>query len=291
MSTEYHLSRRALLSGAAVGLAGFGVTNSSGAETAPPQERKGRIRQSVAKWCFNGKLAFEDLCRHAARIGYEAIDLIGPDDWPTAKKYGLSCSITPGPGSNADGFNRRENHAALAAAMKGLIDLAAEAGVPNVSCMSGERKGLPDDEGIRNCVEGLKQVVGHAEKKKVNICMEYLNSKVDHKDYQFDHIAYGIAVARQVGSPQFGIVYDIYHAQIMDGDIIRTIREHHEHFLHYHTAGNPGRNEIDETQELYYPAIMRAIVETGYKGFVGQEFVPKSDPVRALEQAFRICDV
>jgi hydroxypyruvate isomerase len=291
MSTEYHVSRRTLLSGAAIGLAGLGVTDLTAAEAAPSGKTKGRIRQSVSKWCFDGKLSFEDLCRHAARIGYQAVDLIGPGDWPTARKHGLTCAMIPGPGSNANGFNRKEHHAAQIAEMKRIIDLAAEAGMPNVSCMSGERKGQQDDEGIRNCVEGLKQVVGHAEKKKVNICIEYLNSKVDHKDYQFDHIAFGVAVARQVGSPRLGILYDIYHAQIMEGDIIRTIRENHEYILHYHTAGNPGRHEIDETQELYYPAIMRAIVETGYKGFVAQEFVPQGDPVRALEQAFKICDV
>ncbi|NLX22088.1 MAG: TIM barrel protein [Phycisphaerae bacterium] len=291
MPTKYSISRRTLLSGTAVGLASACATNGIRAESAPTPDRKGRIRQSVAKWCFDGRLPFEDLCRHAKRIGYQAIDLIGPQDWLTAKKYGLSCAVTPGPGSNADGFNRKEHHAVQVAQMKQIIDLAAQAGVPNVSCMSGERKGMSDEEGIRNCIEGLKQIAGHAEKQRVNICMEYLNSKVDHKDYQFDHLAFGLAVVRQVGSPRVGILYDIYHAQIMDGDIIRTIGEHHEYFLHYHTAGNPGRNDIDETQELYYPAIMRAIAETGYQGFVAQEFLPKGDPVRAMEQAFKICDV
>jgi len=293
MSTEQRVSRRTLLIGAAVSGAGLCAKSLTAAEPAPSEKRKGRIRQSVRQWCFvhDGRLALEDLYRHAVRIGYQAIDLIGPQDWPTVQKYGLACSSTPGPGSPTEGFNRKENHASQVAQMKRIIDLAANAGVPNVSCYSGVRNGLSDDEGIRNCVEGIKQVAGHAEQKKVNICMEYLNSKIDHKDYQFDHIDFGLAVARQVGSPRFGILYDIYHAQIMDGDIIRTIREHHEYFLHYHTAGNPGRNDIDETQELYYPAIMRAIAETGYKGFVAQEFTPKGDPVRALERAYEICDV
>jgi hydroxypyruvate isomerase len=236
-------------------------------------------------------MSYEELVRNAARIGYQAIDLLGPEDWPVAKKYGLTCSMSRGPGTIANGFNRKEHHAEQVAEMRRMIDLAADAGVPNVICFSGERKGQPDEEGVRNCVEGIKQVVGHAEARKVNICMEYLNSKVNHKDYQFDHMAFGVAVARQVGSPRFGILYDIYHAQIMEGDIIRTIRDNHQYILHYHTGGNPGRHEIDETQELYYPAIMRAIVETGFKGFVGQEFVPKGDALKALEQSFRICDV
>jgi hydroxypyruvate isomerase len=285
------LSRRAVLAGAA-GVAGslFVGPAALGAEAAP-RKGNGRIRQSVSKWCYNNKIEYEDLCRHCARIGYQAIDLVGPADWPTAKKFGLIASMCPGAGTIPKGFNRRENHAALAEEMKTNIDLAAEAGMPNVICFSGNRDGQPDEQGVEICIEGLKQVVGHAEKKGVNISMEYLNSKVNHKDYAFDNMAYGVAVAKGVGSERFGILYDIYHAQIMEGDIIRTIRENHQYINHYHTGGNPGRNEIDETQELYYPAIMQAIVETGYKGFVGQEFVPKGDPLKALENAFRICDV
>ena len=292
MRNHSETTRRCLLSRAALGAAGaWAVARQSNAgQTVTTKPRK-RIRQSISKWCYDGRLSYEDLCRHAVRIGYQGIDLIDQKDWKMAQKYGLTPSMVPGAGSIAMGFNRREHHAEQVVQMKRNIDLAAEAGLPNVVCFSGERKGLPDDEGIRNCVEGLKQVAGHAEKMKVNVCMEYLNSKVDHKDYQFDHIAFGIAVARQVGSPRVGVLYDIYHAQIMEGDIIRTIREHHAHILHYHTGGNPGRNEIDETQELNYTAIMRAIAETGYKGFVGQEFVPKGDPVKGLERAFAICDV
>lgn len=286
------LTRRTLLSRTAVGVAGtLAAAEWAVGRGASSTESKGRIKQSVSKWCYDGKLSYDDLARHAARIGYRSIELIGPGEWPVARKHGLTCAMTLGAGSIARGFNRKEHHDEQVAEMRRNIDLAAEAGLPNVVCFSGERKGQPDDEGIRTCVEGLKKVVGYAEEKKVNICMEYLNSKVDHKDYQFDHMAYGVAVARQVGSPRFGILYDIYHAQIMEGDIIRTIRANHEYILHYHTGGVPGRNEIDDTQELNYPAIMRAIVETGYRGYVGQEFVPKGDPVRALEQAFRICDV
>jgi len=260
------------------------------AEDAVAAPAKGRIRQSVSKWCY-GKMTMDELARHCVRIGYQSIELVGPEDWPTAKKYGLTCAMVPGAGKLTDCLNRRENHDRCEAEFRKNIELAAETGMPNVICFSGNRNGISDEEGIRNCVDGVKRVVGFAEKMKVNICMEYLNSKIDHKDYQFDNMAFGVAVAKQVGSPRFGILYDIYHAQIMEGDIIRTIRENHQYILHYHTGGNPGRHEIDETQEIYYPAVMRAIVETGYKGFVGQEFVPAGDPVKALENAFRICDV
>lgn len=291
MSNRPSLSRRDLLGCAAAGTAGIlsaGTADAAEAET--DRKINGRINQSISKWCYDGRISYEDLCKHAVRIGYKAIDLIGPGDWPTCKKYNLVASMVPGSGSIPNGWNRKENHARQIEEMKKNIDLAAEAGWPNVICFSGNRNGQPDEEGIKNCVEGLKQVVGHAEKMKVNICMEYLNSKVDHKDYAFDNSAYGVAIAKQVGSPRFGMLYDIYHAQIMEGDIIRTIRQHHEYIRHYHTGGNPGRNEIDESQEIYYPAIMKAIAATGFKGFVGQEFIPKGDPVKGLENAFRICD-
>ncbi|HOW69133.1 MAG TPA: TIM barrel protein [Phycisphaerae bacterium] len=290
--SKTRVSRRSVIGWMATGVAGGVVAAQADAANEPPAAKpKGRIRQSVSRWCYNGKLSYEDLCKHAARIGYQAIDLIGPDEWATAKKFGLTASMVPGAGSIGDALNRRENHPRLEAEFRKNIDLAADAGLPNVITFSGNRKGQADDEGIRNCVEGLKRIISYAEKKKINICMEYLNSKVDHKDYQCDHIAFGTAIARQVGSPRFGILYDIYHAQIMEGDIIRTIRANHEYILHYHTGGNPGRNEIDESQEINYTAVMKAIADTGYKGFVGQEFVPKGDALKALEQAFRICDV
>lgn len=290
MQESFGFSRRSILAGAAGVAGGLAMTPLGLAAEASPAKGKGRIRQSISKWCYNGKLEYDDLCRHAVRIGYVAIDLIGPGDWATAKKHGLVASMCPGSGSIPHGWNRRENHAAHAEEMRKNLDLAAEAGWPNVICFSGNRDGQADEEGIRICIEGLKQVVGHAEKKGVNICMEYLNSKVNHKDYAFDNMAYGVAIAKGVGSERFGILYDIYHAQIMEGDIIRTLRDNQQYIKHYHTGGNPGRNEIDETQELYYPAVMKAIAETGFKGYVGQEFVPKGDPVKALEQAFAACD-
>lgn len=294
MSNRMDLSRRAILTGAA-GAAGVLAAGPLASGDDPPAQPKGRINQSISKWCYNGRLSYDDLCKHAVRIGYKSIELIGQDEWPTAKKYGLTAAMVPGSGSIDKGWNRKEHHAAQTEEMKKNIDLAAEAGLPNVICMSGNRAGQPDEEGIKNCIEGLKGVVGYAEQKKVNICMEYLNSKVDHKDYAFDHIAYGVAIAKGVGSERFGLLYDIYHAQIMEGDIIRTILETERQLpgciKHYHTGGNPGRNEIDETQELNYSAIMRAILKTGYNGYVGQEFIPKGDPVKALENAFKICDV
>ncbi len=290
MKAENRVSRRTVLGHVAAGAAGAAMVAdlANGQTVAAPV--KGRIRQSVSRWCY-GKMSMDELARHCVRIGYQAIELIGPEDWAAVKKHGLTCSMVPGAGKLTDCLNRRENHDRCEAEFRKNIELAAEAGLPNVICFSGNRNGISDEEGIRNCVDGVKRVIGYAEKMKVNICIEYLNSKVDHKDYQFDNMAFGVAIAKQVGSPRFGILYDIYHAQIMEGDIIRTIRDNHQYILHYHTGGNPGRHEIDETQEIYYPAIMRAIAETGYKGFVGQEFVPAGDPVKALENAFRICNV
>ena len=250
-----------------------------------------RIRQSVSKWCFSRWWSLDVLAAHAARIGLKGIDLIGHQEWPVVRKHGLVPTMAPGAGSISNGWNRLENHDRFVEEMKRNLDLAAEAGVPNVICMSGERKGLPDDEGIKNCITGLKRVAGHAEKRKVTLCMELLNSKVDHKDYQCDHTAWGVQVVKGVGSPRFKLLYDIYHMQIMEGDIIRTIRENIEYIAHFHTGGNPGRNEIDETQELNYAAIMRAIADTGYQGYVAHEFIPRRDPLASLEQAYRICNV
>ena len=250
-----------------------------------------RIKQSVSKWCFSRWWPLEKLAENAAKIGLKGIDLIGENEWPVVKKHGLVPTMAPGAGSIGNGWNRLENHDRFVEQMKKNIDLAAEAGVPNVICMSGERKGLPDDEGIKNCVTGLKRVAGYAEQKKVTMCMELLNSKVDHKDYQCDHTAWGVQVAKAVGSPRFKLLYDIYHMQIMEGDIIRTIRKNIEYIGHFHTGGNPGRNEIDETQELNYPAIMKAIAATGYQGYVAHEFVPKRDPLASLTQAYNLCNI
>ncbi len=193
--------------------------------------------------------------------------------------------------SLTDGLADKKFHDACLAKLRETIDATAEAGFPNVISFSGNRRGIPDDVGIENSVEALKKIVGHAEKKNVTICLEYLNSKVNHKDYMFDKTAWGVEVCKRVGSDRVKILYDIYHAQIMEGDIIQTIRDYRDYIGHYHTGGNPGRNEIDDTQELNYPAIMRAIAETGFKGYVAHEFIPKKDPLASLTYAARICDV
>jgi len=251
--------------------------------------KKGRINQSVCKWCYR-KQSLDELCAAAAKMGLKSVELLSGRDLQTVKKYGLVCAMVSSHGI-ARGMNDKKNHDECIAKIRAGIDATAEHGFPNVISFSGNRGGIPDDVGVENAIEGYKRIVGYAEKKKVTICIEYLNSKVNHKGYMFDHMSWGVDVCKRVGSDRLKILYDIYHAQIMEGDIIRTIRDFKNYIGHYHTGGNPGRNEIDETQELYYPAIMRAIVETGYKGYVGQEFIPKRDPLTSLAEAARICDV
>jgi hydroxypyruvate isomerase len=249
-----------------------------------------RINQSVSKWCY-GKFSLEEMCVIGKKMGLKAIDLLGPNDFPTLKKHGLACSMINTHGLTK-GINRKENHEECLDKIRTAIDAAAEYKYPNVISFPGNREGMPDDVGIENSVIALKKIAGYAEKKGVTICLEYLNSKVNHKDYMFDKMAWGVEVCKKVGSESVKILYDIYHAQIMEGDIISTIRTCKDYIGHYHTGGVPGRNEIDESQELYYPAIMRAIVETGYKGYVAHEFVPKNkDQIASLAYAVRICDV
>ncbi len=251
--------------------------------------RKGRIKQSVCRWCYP-QLSLEDLCAVAAKMGFKSVELLRPTDFPTLKKYGLVCAMTSTHGLTK-GLNRKEHHAKCLAAIRESIEAAAEAGFPNVITFPGNREGMPDDVGLENCLIALKKIVGWAEKKKVTICMELLNSKVDHPDYMCDHTAWGVELCKRVGSERFKLLYDIYHMQIMEGDIIRTIRTNHEYIAHFHTGGNPGRHEIDDTQELNYGAIMRAIADLGFDGYVGQEFIPTRDPLESLAQAARICDV
>jgi hydroxypyruvate isomerase len=250
---------------------------------------KGRIVQSVSQWCY-GKWSLDELCQVCQKLGLKAIDLLGPDSFATVKKYGLVVSMVNSH-SLTDGLADKKFHDACLAKLRESIDATSEAGFPNVISFSGNRRGIPDDVGIENAVEALKKIVGHAEQKKVTIVLEYLNSKINHKDYMFDKTAWGVEVCKRVGSDRVKILYDIYHAQIMEGDIINTIRQNKDYIGHYHTGGNPGRNEIDDTQELYYPAIMKAIADTGYKGYVAHEFVPKRDPLESLTYAARICDV
>lgn len=258
---------------------------------AGPTALKGRINHSVCKWCY-GKIPLEDFCKSAKEIGLKSIELLGPADWPVLKKYGLTCALPQGAGKGIEqGFNDLKLHDELVASYEAIFPKLKEAGLNTVICFSGNRRGMSDEEGAKNCATGLKRLMPSAEKYGVTMIMELLNSKVNHKDYMCDHTAWGVDVCKQVGSNNFKLLYDIYHMQIMEGDIIRTIQQYKDYIGHYHTGGNPGRNEIDETQEIYYPAVMKAIVETGFKGFVAQEFIPKRDPLTSLKEAVLLCDV
>lgn len=261
----------------------------------PPVPRKGRLKQGVTRGVFGRGASLDDSCREAARLGIVAFDLIGPADWPTLKKYGLVPSMyPPGPGGTIpDALNRKEHHDRLRPLMHAAIDEAAANGVPNVITFSGNRKGMADSEGADNCVAFLDTVKAHAEDKQITICMEHLNSKVNHKDYMFDSIAWGVDVMKRVNSPRVKILYDIYHVQIMDGDIVRNIRDHYQWIGHFHTGGNPGRKEIDQTQELNYRFIMKAIADLGFTGYVSHEYSPTqgNDPIKELARAMEICAV
>ena len=278
---------------AAAALPGAARAAAGDAQPAPgtaPAARKGRIRQSVCRWCFGG-MKLDDLCTLSKSLGIQAIDLLDEGDWATVAKHGLVCSTANGPGGITKGWNRREMHDELVKKSERLLPLVAAAGIPNMIVFSGNRAGMADDEGMRNCAEGLKRIMPLAEKHGVTVIMELLNSKVDHKDYMCDRSAWGVGLCTMVGSDRFKLLYDIYHMQIMEGDVIRTIRNHHAHFGHYHTAGNPGRSNLDQTQELNYHGICEAIVATGFKGFLAQEFMPHGDAAAALRQAVEVCDV
>ena len=257
---------------------------------------KGNINHSVCQWTYNF-LSLDDLCAQVKKIGFGAIDLIAPKDWPTLKKYGLHSSMCyiAGKVSLTEGWNNKTFHPQLIKDFSETIPLVKEAGYTNLICFSGNRKGMDDQTGLKNCEEGLKQIIRLAEKNNVILHMELLNSKVDHKDYMCDKTPWGVELAKRIGSPNFKLLYDIYHMQIDEGDVIRTINDNHQYIGHYHTAGVPGRHEINESQELYYPAIMEAIIKTGFKGYVAQEFIPtgqtNEEKLAALQDAVRRCDV
>ena len=259
-------------------------------EAAEPAKVNGNIKQSVCQWCYKD-IPLEKLAEEAKRIGYRSVELLTPDQYKVVKPYGLTCAMLSGACTIPDGFNQKQNHERLEKSVREHVEFAADNSLPNVIVFSGNRRGMSDEEGLENCMQGLKRVVGFAEQKKVTICMELLNSKVDHKDYMCDRSPWGVELVKQVGSPRFKLLYDIYHMQIMEGDVIRTIQENKEYFAHYHTGGNPGRHEIDETQELNYPAIVQAILATGFDGYLAQEFIPAREPMASLAQGFRICDV
>jgi len=275
----------------ALGAAGA-LTSFTSADQQPAMKLKGNINHSVCPWCYKG-ISLDELCVAAKEMGIKGIDLLGPKDWPTVKKYGLDSPMCNGAEINlTDGFNDKKFHATLIKNYTEMIPQVAAAGYTNLICFSGSRRGITDETGWANCLEGLKPLVALAEKHKVVLVMELLNSKINHKDYQCDRTSWGVELAKRIGSDNFKLLYDIYHMQIDEGDVIRTITENHQYIAHYHTGGVPGRNEIDETQELYYPAIMQAIKATGYKGYVAQEFVPKqADKLASLKKAIQICDV
>ena len=263
-------------------------------QTAPTASRKGRLKQGVTRGVFAREMSLEDCCREAARLGVKGFDLIGPADWPTLRKYGLVPSMYPGPGGTIpDALNRKENHDKIEKAMRAAIDESAANSVPNIITFSGNRRGMPDQEGADNCVAFLNRIKAQAEDKGVTICIEYLNSKVNHKDYMFDHINWGVDVVKRVNSPRVKILFDIYHAQIMDGDVVRNIRDYFQWIGHFHTGGNPGRHDIDESQELNYRFIAQAIADLGYTGFLSHEYTPAPghDPIATLNKALEICDV
>jgi hydroxypyruvate isomerase len=250
----------------------------------------GRLNQSVCQWCYD-KMPLEELCRRAKEMGFKSVELLGEKDWPVVKKYALTCAMANGPTTIPVGFNRPDQHDRFIAESGRLIPIIASYGFPNMIVFSGNRQGMSDGEGVANCVKGLTRLMPIADQHGVTICMELLNSKVDHKDYQCDHTAWGVEVVKGVGSPRFKLLYDIYHMQIMEGDVIRTIRDNAAHIGHFHTGGVPGRNEIDETQELNYRRIAQSIVDLGFTGYLAQEFIPKRDPMTSLRQGHRICDV
>jgi hydroxypyruvate isomerase len=289
-------SRRKALKNIAAGsgaVAAFSLSHRvEAAESILTADLKGRVNHSVCRWCYNS-IPLEDLCQAAKNIGLTSIELTGPDEWPVLKKYGLTSAMPNGAGKGIEkGFNDPQYHDELVASYEAVIPKVANAGLNQIICFSGNRNGLDDEKGIENCAIGLKRLMPIAEKHKVTIVMELLNSKVNHKDYQCDKTPWGAALCEAVGSERFKLLYDIYHMQIMEGDVIATIKKYHPYISHYHTGGVPGRNEIDETQELYYPAIMKAILDTGFKGYVAQEFIPKrEDKIASLKQGVEICDV
>ena len=255
--------------------------------------KNGRLKQSVSWWPYQRQFKLPDFCKAISEMGLPAIDLLEEKDWETARKNGLVCSMGyPSEGAKIpDGLNNKTNHDVIVRGLEKTIPAAAKAGVPNLIAFFGNRRGMSNEEAAENCVIGLNRIKKVAEDHGVTVCVEVLNSKVDHKDYQGDHISFGLQVIKVVGSPRVKLLYDIYHMQIMDGDIIRTIRENHGQIAHYHTGGVPGRHELDATQELNWATVCKAIADTGFKGYVAHEFVPTRDPLTSLREAVALCDV
>jgi hydroxypyruvate isomerase len=260
------------------------------AASATAADSKGRLKQSVCRWCYD-KTPIEDLARESARLGIEAMDLVNPKEWDVVKKHGLRLTVVPGPTSIPDGLNRKENHDGIEQRFQPLLAQAVAAGAHSIIVFSGNRRGMSDEEGLDNTVIGLNRIKKYAEDKGMLVVMELLNSKVNHKDYMCDRTPWGVEVVKRVNSPYVKLLYDIYHMQIMEGDVIRTIRDNFQYIGHYHTGGVPGRNEIDQTQELYYPAISKAIADLNFQGYFAHEFVPRRNPLESLAEAVKICTV
>ncbi|MFG0241325.1 MAG: hydroxypyruvate isomerase family protein [Phycisphaerales bacterium JB054] len=292
------MDRRTALGTMAAGAGAIVGTAAAGTPGRQPERKPGEIhahrgplRQSICRWCYGG-IDLPTLCRHADEMGYRSVELLGESDWPVVREFGLDCAVANGPVSIGGGINRPETHDKFVADCEAMLPKVRDAGIPTMIVFSGNRRdGLTDQTGLANCAEALRRVMPMAEKTGVTVIMELLNSKVDHGGYMCDRTPWGVELCKEVGSDRFKLLYDIYHMQIMEGDVIRTIRDNHQYIGHYHTGGVPGRREIDESQELYYPAICRAIVETGYTGFLGQEFIPARNAVDSLRQAFGICNV
>ena len=289
MANRPSISRREVLhTAAALAAAGVPVT---AVQTGGRAVTKGRLKQSVSRWCYQ-KIAMPEFCRAVAAMGLTAMDLLQPEEWPVAREHGLTCVMGYGGGGTiTDGLNNPANHDAIVSNLVATMPKAAAAGVPNLITFFGNRQGRSDREGIANCVAALNRLKGPAEDHGITICIELLNSKVNHPDYHGDRTPFGVEVVAAVNSPRVKLLYDIYHMQIMEGDVIRTIRQHHGHIAHYHTGGVPGRNELDDTQELQWATISRAIVETGFTGYLAHEFVPRRDPLTSLREAVVLCDV
>lgn len=289
-------SRRNLLKNMIVGasavMAAPAISFASQSKTEKEFKLKGNIKHSVCRWTYS-YLPLDKLCNTVKKIGFNAIDLVGPKDWPILKTHGVFSSMCNGAEiSLIKGWNDKQYHSTLIKNYLEHIDLVAAAGYKNLICFSGNKDGMDNEAGLKNCADGLKQILALAEKKGVIIQMELLNSKVDHKDYMCDNSRWGVELCKRINSENFKLLYDIYHMQIDEGDVIRTIKDNNKYYGHYHTAGVPGRHEINESQELFYPAIMKAIKETGFKEYVAQEFIPTgSDKIASLKQAIKICDV
>jgi hydroxypyruvate isomerase len=268
----------------------------SAAQLLPGAPRKmtaataGRLKQSVCRWCYSS-IPLDVLCRDVAAMGFASVELLSESEWATPKQFGLTCAIANGPGTIPVGWNRPNQHAKLIAESERLLPLVAAAGIPQMIVFSGNRAGMSDGEGLANCAAGLKQIMPLAERLGVTVIMEMLNSKVDHKDYQADHTGWAVELAKAIGSDRFKLLYDVYHMQIMEGDVLRTVRENIGFISHIHTGGVPGRHEIDDAQELNYPGIMRTLASLGFSGYVGQEFIPTRAPMASLREAYALCNV